>query len=281
MRSPGQMMCLLVITSICCGCSEDGAVSRDTNTDEQRDLHTDETTDTSEPCLSEGPGITCAANEVCLFRSGCYPREGMANSTCGALPVIPVKVEVDPNILEGQLYRTALLAGTVTEITDRKLALDASGRSVSIEYDIGPHIIPVTIGEEIVVEILQYAPFNRATGLAVRSPAGELVALVDDGNYGSAWLSSAEPQAALHGITLTGESVGCPVRETQCVTSVPVGLRFSHGTNGVLVPPGGEGALLVGEAEYRAFNADVEEVAAFHCTDTAARAAWFVLKVVE
>jgi len=163
-------------------------------------------------------------------------------------------------------------------------ALATDDQSITVSYTIAGLLLPVADGDELAVTLRQVQPFGTAHGLALLDTAGKLLALVDDGGFGSAWSSSltSNPEPAPGGFTVRQEPAGCTPQVAQCVFVEHQALRFSHMSGGEVVVPSGETRVLVtGDgAAYRVVNAVTESFTprdGVSCTDLEPRAAWAIL----
>lgn len=231
-----------------------------------------------------GANQDCRSGEVCLNGYGCYPRYGWADTTCGPAVAIDIELDVpglgsDPGLNELVLTGvvTADTVGTVSSATAHTLSVVHGGETTEIGYDLGPYSVPLAVGETVHILARRVYSFGRATGLAMTEPeTGRLVALIDDGHWGSAWEPGSTPMS---GFTVDTELLGCAIEKYFCYDYAPLGMRFSHGdgTN-VLALPGDEASLSVGGRLYHVINAFAEQIGNVECTDVSPRRAWAIIR---
>lgn len=230
-------------------------------------------------CESAAGAVTCAAAEICLD-ARCYPRAGLPDSTCGSAPAIDIVLTLtgaDPVDVGFGDFRLEL-AARVVSIDAHTLTLSTEGKSVVIGYDIGSFRLPVAVDDDIAIVWREVRSFGAAHGLMLRDKGGHLLALVDDGQWGSAWYQRASVPLPETGIHVATEHVGCPVEATFCAERIRTALRFSDESGaGVTVAPGSSGTFASAGMTYRAINALAEEFVTVSCTDIGARVSWAVI----
>lgn len=218
----------------------------------------------------------CRSSEVCLDGYGCYPRGGWADSTCG--PAVPIEIDIDLPGLGFQPGTNELeLTGVVASVTTEGLRLaHDDGTTTTIGVVLGQHRLPLTVGEQVHVLGRRVSSFGFATGVTITEPDGTLVALIDDGRWGSAW----EPGSAMMaGFTIETEILGCALQKTFCYEFAPLGMRFSHRDGmSALALPGDAAPLTLGAKKHTVINAFAEQPTNVQCTDIAPRRAWAILR---
>ena len=231
--------------------------------------------------FSQPDGSGCEDDAVCLtYGSVCYPRVGTSPERCGDAERFVIDLGgLDRN--EGQTI-TRRYSGVVRTHADGELTIEtqgsAPGESIAVSYAIGPHVLPVAVGDEVVMDLRWVAGWLTTRGLALWTNDGRLLALVDEGNFGSAWLSRSNTLEERGGFDVATEPMGCAVRDDNfCAFSIPLGQRFTHGQATVLVPPGQTAELTTADGTYQVINAWAEAFAELQCTDTAPTNAWAIL----
>lgn len=203
---------------------------------------------------------------------------GCADEDCMSSPAIDVVLEIEGVDTTERFVLLDFMA-TVQSAGDGVLALSADDGPVTVRYNIGSYSLPVAAGDVVRVVWRQIQPFGTTHGLALWTPEGRLLALIDDGRFSSAWIGGPDPQPDLGGFDFLFETVGCPAIQTECFRSTRLGLRFRHVSgSSVMVHPGESGTLTNDSGHlFRAVNAYVENISEVQCGDVSARIAWFVL----
>lgn len=235
------------------------------------DLFASCSTENASDCGHEDCG-----EQACLEGSGdCFPVAG-TNPACGALPRSTVQLESQDIELKNGEYR-ARREGVVAAVDEGRLTLTTAEGDVTITYDLAGHSIPTSVGDEVVLTWAQYRGWVLNTGLALHSRDGALLALADDGKFGSAWVPDGDTSE--FGVTIGAQMAGCALEDLTFYTAFRAAVRFVHSSgNEVLVLPGDNAVLDVGgETKYRVFNANYEFMVEARATDVAPRRAWFLL----
>ncbi len=228
------------------------------------------------PCQSTFPpreGSGCASGEVCTSRQVCYPRAGLTPERCGSAARFLIELGPPSPIVQDNERE---VTGRVSEHGPGRFTVESSQGLVEFTYDIGVFRLPIEEGQQVTVIQRTLRGWIPTVGLAVLSDTGELLALVDDRGWGSAWGGGHGPIEDL-GVEVTTEPMGCAVIDAPCAFSVPLGLRFSHGDAAVLVPPGQSRELITSIGTFIAVNAWAEDLAEVSCTDTGPLLAWALL----
>lgn len=216
------------------------------------------------------------ADEVCVDSLGDCFAVGGTNPDCGSLPRLSVELQAQNIEVSLPDYR-ATKEGTVLANKSEVLTLGTAEGDVTITYDLGGHPLPVQVGSEIRLTWSEYRGWILNRGFAIQSSEGGLIALVDDGKFGSAWVPYRDTSE--FGFTVSPEMAGCALEDMSFYTTFRAGLKFEHsGGDRVLVLPGDNAVVDGGGGRlYRVFNADYEFMVEERATDLAPRQAWFIL----
>lgn len=216
------------------------------------------------------------ADEVCVDGLGdCFTVEG-TNPACGSLPRLSVELQAQNIEVSLPNYR-ATLEGTVLVHESGDLTLATADGDVTITYDLGGHPLPVQVGSEIRLTWSEYRGWILNRGFAIQSSEGGLIALADDGKFGSAWVPYRDTSE--FGFTVSPEMAGCALEDMSFYTTFRAALKFEHlSGDRVLVLPGDNAVVDGGGGRlFRVFNADYEFIVEARATDLAPRQAWFIL----
>lgn len=178
--------------------------------------------------------------------------------------------------LDSRAMPEVLVAGTVASVDASGLELTTAEGSVVLSYELGPHALPVQVGDA--VELLWRAAGGTfvAIGFALFTADGAPLAIVDTGSFGSAWNGYFNGPVPAGFEVATGPA-GCATMEEVCKTTERLGLTFTHGDATVAVEPGGEALIDTGIGRFRVVDAWSERLTDFECTDVAARVSWLIL----
>ena len=219
----------------------------------------------------------CEANEICLGREGCYPLAGLVAGSCHWWQRTDVVVALrDTDAVYRGVSRE--WSGVVSALSSETLVLDAdeSEEPVVLDYHIGSYKLPIKVGEHIRLQWVIVQSFGTAQGFAIWSDADELLAVVDDGEFGSAWAKSYMPG----GFEIRTEMAGCPVDADEYSATLRLALRFNAADEeGVVVPPGESATLAVnGEHRFTVVNAQAYRFIYALFSEAVPKISWIVLR---
>lgn len=218
----------------------------------------------------------CTSDMICIGEQGCYPRAGLPDGSCDQPSTINIRVSLRGAEMPHGGYADHEWNGIVLSVSSTTLELDADNvaEAVVVDYDIGAYQLPVVVGDRIRLRSRITQPFGVAQGFAIWSVAGDLLAVVDDGGYGSAW---AEIPG---GFTVRTEIAGCPVKINDYSAVMRMAIRVMHeGADDLIVPPGEPGILtMVAGERFMVVNAYAEHFVYMLVTDTVPRVSWIILR---
>lgn len=218
----------------------------------------------------------CAPDLICLGEEGCYPRAGLPDGSCVQPSTVNVRISLRGAEVPYGGFVEREWNGVVAAVSSETLELDADDitEAIVIDYDIGSYRLPVIVGDRIRLRWRITQPFGSAQGFAIWSSTGELLTVIDDGVFGSAWVQIPG------GFAVRTEVAGCPVDSNEYSAIMRMAIRFMHeGADDIVVPPGESAIMTIDTGErFVVVNAHAERFIYMLVTDAVPKVSWIILR---